>query len=97
MADAAGRAEAISLAVVSITLGFVINATSQNLGDFSAGHVFYSFGQTGILFLQQILAADTTTLTNRSLFSGLLYSPFVFTSWAGAAIVQALVPNQWRW
>ncbi|KAK3185939.1 hypothetical protein K4F52_005394 [Lecanicillium sp. MT-2017a] len=92
VADAAGRAEAISLGVLSITIGFVINATSQNLGGLSAGQVFYSFGQTGITFLQQILAADTTTLANRSLLGGLLYSPFVFTSWAGAAIVEALVP-----
>ncbi|KAH8715968.1 MFS siderochrome iron transporter C [Beauveria bassiana] len=97
IADASGRAEALSVSLVSIVLGFAINAASRNMGTMAAGHVFYSFGQVGIVFLQQILAADTTTLENRSVFGALLYSPPIFTAWIGGPMVQALVPAHWRW
>lgn len=97
LADTAGRAEAIVVAITSLTIGFIINATSQNLGTFAAGTIFYAIGQTGTLFLQQVLAADTTTLLNRSFAGGLLYSPYIITAWIGAPIVNALVPSEWRW
>jgi hypothetical protein len=63
----------------------------------AAGQIFYTIGQIGIQFLQQILTADTTTLENRSFFASLLLAPALFTSWIGAPIVAALVPDQWRW
>ncbi|KAJ6785211.1 hypothetical protein PWT90_02945 [Aphanocladium album] len=97
IADASGRAEAFSVSLVSIVLGFVINATSQSLGTMAAGQIVYSIGQVGIMFLQQILAADTTTLANRSIFGSLLYSPPILTAWIGGPIVEALVPTHWRW
>lgn len=97
IADASGRAEALSVSLVSIALGFVINASSRNLGTMAAGQVLYVIGQVGILFLQQILAADTTTLANRSLFGALLYSPPILTAWVGGPMVEALVPTHWRW
>ncbi|KAM3445508.1 hypothetical protein NHJ13734_000421 [Beauveria thailandica] len=92
IADASGRAEALSVSLVSIVLGFTINAASRNLATMAAGHVFYSIGQVGVVFLEQILAADTTTLENRSVFGALLYSPPIFTAWIGGPMVQALVP-----
>ncbi|KAJ3477781.1 hypothetical protein NLG97_g8748 [Lecanicillium saksenae] len=97
IADASGRAEAFSVSLVSIVLGFAINATSHNLGTMAAGQIFYSIGQVGIMFLQQILAADTTTLENRSIFGSLLYSPPILTAWIGGPMVEALVPTDWRW
>ncbi|XWW94943.1 hypothetical protein V2A60_002893 [Cordyceps javanica] len=97
IADASGRAEALSISLVSIVLGFVVNAASRNLGTMAAGQVFYSVGQVGVMFVQQILAADTTTLENRSLFGSLLYAPPIFTAWIGGPMVEALVPTHWRW
>ncbi|KAK8143819.1 hypothetical protein G3M48_006699 [Beauveria asiatica] len=97
IADASGRAEALSVSLVSIVLGFTINAASRNLATMAAGHVFYSIGQVGVVFLQQILAADTTTLENRSAFGALLHSPPIFTAWIAGPMVQALVPAHWRW
>lgn len=97
VADAFGRSEAFSASLLAIVLGFVINATSRNLGTMAAGQIFYSMGQVGIMFLQQILAADTTTLINRSIFGSLLYSPPIFTAWIGGPVVESLVPAHWRW
>lgn len=97
VADAWGRMEALNLSVGSIVIGFIINASSRNLGQLAAGQIFYTIGQVGIQFLQQILTADTTTLENRSVFGSLLLAPAIFTAWIGAPIVAELVPQHWRW
>ena len=97
VADASGRAEAMSASLAAILLGFIINSTSHRLSQLAVGQIFYSIGQNGVLFIQQVLAADTTTLENRTIFSSMLYSPAIFTAWAGAPIVSALVPRNWRW
>ncbi|OAA69162.1 siderochrome-iron transporter MirC [Cordyceps fumosorosea ARSEF 2679] len=97
IADVSGRSEALTVSLVAIALGFVINATSHSLGTMAAGQAFYAIGQVGIVFLQQIVAADTTTLANRALFSALLYSPPIVTAWVAGPMVEALVPANWRW
>ncbi|OAA57579.1 siderophore iron transporter [Niveomyces insectorum RCEF 264] len=97
LADVWGRCEAISLAVVFIVVGFIINASSHSLGQLASGQIFYAIGYIGIEFLQQVLTADTTTLENRSFFGSLILSPAIFTAWISAPIVSALVPEDWRW
>jgi hypothetical protein len=92
-----GHFEAFSVSIVAILIGFAINAASQNLGGLTAGQIFYTIGQVGIQFLQQILIADITTLENRSILGSLVLCPTIFTSWIGAPIVSAMVPTKWRW
>ncbi|EHK41008.1 siderophore iron transporter [Trichoderma atroviride IMI 206040] len=92
-----GLLEAFSISIVAILIGFAINAASQNLGSLTAGQIFYTIGQVGIQFLQQILIADITTLENRSILGSLVLCPTIFTSWIGAPIVSAMVPEEWRW
>lgn len=96
-ADVYGRFEAFSISITAITVGFIINAASKSMAHLAVGQVFYTIGQIGIQFLQQILTADTTTLENRSFFASLLLAPAIFTAWIGAPIVSALVPAHWRW
>ncbi|KAH8128477.1 MFS general substrate transporter [Trichoderma asperelloides] len=45
----------------------------------------------------QNLGTDITTLENRSILGSLVLSPTIFTSWIGAPIVSAMVPEKWRW
>lgn len=97
IADAAGRAEALSVSLAVVVLGLVVHAAARNLGAMTAGQVFYATGQAGVVFVQQVLAADTTTLANRSLLGALLGAPPVFTAWVGGTVVEALVPAHWRW
>ncbi|KAL7904426.1 MFS general substrate transporter [Trichoderma velutinum] len=92
-----GLLEAFSLSIAAILVGFAINAASQNIGGLAAGQIFYTIGQVGIQFLQQILVAEITTLENRSILGSLILSPTIFTSWIGAPIVSAIVPAKWRW
>ncbi|ATY61331.1 siderochrome-iron transporter [Cordyceps militaris] len=97
IADAAGRAEALSVSLAAVVLGLVVHAAARNLGAMTAGQVLYAAGQAGVVFVQQVLAADTTTLANRSLLGALLGAPPVFTAWVGGSVVEALVPAHWRW
>ena len=96
-ADVYGRFEAISISIIAITVGLIVNASSKSMADLAVGQVFYSIGQIGLQFLQQIFTADTTTLENRSFFSSLLLAPAIFTAWIGAPMVSSLVPAHWRW
>ncbi|KAL7927539.1 siderophore iron transporter [Trichoderma austrokoningii] len=89
-----GLLEAFSISIAAILIGFAINAASQNLGSLTAGQMFYTIGQVGIQFLQQILIADITTLENRSILGSLVLCPTIFTSWIGAPIVSTMVPTK---
>ena len=97
IADVYGRFEAISVSIVAITIGFIVNASSKSMADLAVGQVFYTIGHVGLRFLQQIFTADNTTLENRSFFSSLLLAPALFTAWTGAPLVSSLVPVHWRW
>ncbi|KAL7940647.1 MFS general substrate transporter [Trichoderma barbatum] len=92
-----GLLEAYSLSIAAILIGFAIDAASQNIGGLAAGQIFYTIGQVGIQFLQQILIADITTLKNRAIFGSLILSPTIFTSWIGAPIVSTMCLAKWRW
>lgn len=51
------RFEAFTVSIFLITLGFILEATSNNIGAFAAAQIFYVAGQVGIQFMQQIFAA----------------------------------------
>lgn len=51
------RFEAFTFSVVLLTLGFILEAASQDIGTFAAAQIFYVAGQVGIQFMQQIFAA----------------------------------------
>ncbi|KAH8152683.1 uncharacterized protein LAJ45_03524 [Morchella importuna] len=98
IADVFGRFEAFTFSVVLLTLGFILEAASQDIGTFAAAQIFYVAGQVGIQFMQQIFAADTTNLKWRALFNALPLAPFLFTTWCGAPIVERVLRDStWRW
>lgn len=55
--DPYSRFEAFTVSIVFITLGFILEAVSNNIGTFAAAQIFYVAGQVGIQFMQQIFAA----------------------------------------
>jgi len=96
-ANVCGRLEAFSVSIVFLIIGFVMQASSKNISIYAAALVFYVIGQVGVQFMQQLFAADTTSMANRALFQTLVLAPTLFTTWAASPIVNALAPNQWRW
>jgi MFS family permease len=99
IANVFGRLEAFSFSILLYTLGYIQQASSQNIQTFASAQIFYSAGFTGLQILQQIFIADTSDLLNRALFSSLPDVPFLFTVWAGGPLGQKILQSGggWRW
>jgi MFS family permease len=98
VADVFGRLEAFCISILLYTLGYIQQASSHNIETFASAQIFYSAGNQGLQILQQIFAADTTDLLNRALFSTLFDIPFLWTTWAGPQVAQAVLDGPgWRW
>ncbi|KAG5355858.1 Siderophore iron transporter mirC [Yarrowia sp. B02] len=97
-ADVLGRFETLLLSVVIFTVGFIMLAASPNIGTYFGAHIFYIFGQTGIQFMEQVFAADTSDLKNRAYFVILPNICYLFVPWCAAPITNAVIKNSnWHW
>lgn len=98
LADVLGRFESFLLSVVFFTIGFIMLAVSPNIGTYFAAHIFYVSGSQGITFLQQVFAADTSSLRNRVFFVVLPNVCYIFVPWCAAPITNAIIKHStWRW
>lgn len=98
IANVFGRLEAFSISVLLYVLGYIQQATSNNVQAFASAQIFYAAGGTGLRILQQIFVADTSDLLNRALFSSLPDVPFLITVWVGAPLTESLLSHStWRW
>lgn len=98
LADVMGRFESFLLCVTLFTVGFIMLAASPNIATYFAAHIFYVFGQVGIRFLQQVFAADTSTLRNRLFFVVLPNFCYIFVPWCAAPITDAIIKHStWHW
>ncbi|KAG5359775.1 Siderophore iron transporter mirC [Yarrowia sp. C11] len=98
LADVLGRFEALVISVVFFTVGFVMLAACKNIGTYFAAHIFYVSGQVGIQFMEQVFAADTSSLKNRLFFVSLPNFAFLFAPWIAAPITNAITKHStWRW
>lgn len=98
IADVFGRLEAFCISILLYVLGYIQQATAQNIQTFASAQIFYSAGFTGLQILQQIFIADTSDLVNRALFSALPDLPFLVTTWVGPLIGDdILAVTTWRW
>lgn len=98
LADVFGRLESFSLAIFLYTIGYIQQAASRNVQTFASAQIFWAAGFNGLQVLQQIFVADSTDLLNRALFSTLFDVPFLWTTWAGPEVGQAILRvTTWRW
>ncbi|RII22881.1 hypothetical protein CUC08_Gglean013320 [Alternaria sp. MG1] len=98
IADVFGRLESFSITIFLYTIGYIMQAGSNNVQTFAGAQIFWAAGFNGLQVLQQIFVADTTDLLNRALFSTLFDLPFLWTTWAGPEVGQAIYTNiSWRW
>ncbi|KIW02141.1 uncharacterized protein PV09_06627 [Verruconis gallopava] len=98
IADVFGRLESFCTSILLYTIGYIMQASSQNVQTFAGAQIFYSAGNQGLQILQQIFVADTTDLLNRALFSTLFDVPFLWTVWAGPEAAQRILETTtWRW
>lgn len=98
IADVFGRLEAFSISIFFITIGYIMQASSNNVKTYAAAAVFYSAGSTGLQVLQQIFIADTSNLLNRALCSIIPAVPYLINVWVGPPITSSILEHStWRW
>jgi len=96
LADVIGRGETFIIVTVLYTVGYIVIATANDVGQIAGGEIIYSFGYTGLQMLQQIIIADMTSLRYRGLVGALINAPFIINNFVAAQIAQGILPN-WRW
>ncbi|KAK0391591.1 hypothetical protein NLU13_1091 [Sarocladium strictum] len=79
-----GRPFALSIGVVSITMGLIMMAACKNVQTYCAAMTFFYMGYNMIDFSITIFVADTSRLRNRAFFIGFASSPFLITTWVAS-------------
>ncbi|CAK7564704.1 MAG: hypothetical protein SEPTF4163_002603 [Sporothrix epigloea] len=97
LADGAGRPFVFSLSIVSWAVGTIIMASAHNIGTLSAGMIFYSFGNTGLVLARNLLLADLVPAHWRCTANNLMLAPFIINFGVASKITAKLVPDNWRW
>ncbi|KAJ7029398.1 drug:h+ antiporter [Mycena alexandri] len=101
LTDAAGRAEAIAVALFFYVLGYIVNATTPTMAGLGAGSCIWILGFSGLQIALQIVIADVTTLRWRPIVSSLSTGGWYFINfYANGKITTALTAPGglgWRW
>ncbi|KAJ7772899.1 drug:h+ antiporter [Mycena maculata] len=101
LTDAAGRAEAIAVALFFYVLGYTINASTPNMVGLGAGSCIWVLGFSGLQIALQIVIADVTTLRWRPIISSLSTGGWYFINFYAngqiTAKLTAVGGAGWRW
>jgi MFS family permease len=93
-----GRAQGLTLMVLSITIGLIMMAACNNVQTYCAAMVFYYVGYNGVDFSITVFIADSSKLKNRAFLLGYVSSPWLITTWVyGYAASSILSGVGFRW
>ncbi|KAJ9110593.1 ferrioxamine B transporter [Naganishia vaughanmartiniae] len=98
IADVFGRIELIIVSIVFYVVGTIVEATSNDVSQFSGGAVLYQIGYTMIILLVEVIVADLTSTRSRLFFSFIPALPFVINTWVSGDITSAVLSTTtWHW
>ncbi|SCV69923.1 BQ2448_1317 [Microbotryum intermedium] len=89
--DVFGRAEGVALAATIYSLGYFLTAAATSPMVYIVARAFSALGGQGLQLAQQIIVADTTTLSNRGLITSTISLPWLVTTWIGPALAQVFL------
>lgn len=93
-----GRAQALTLGVLSVTIGLIMMAGCNNVRTYCAAMTFFYVGQLSIDFSITVFIADTSKLRNRGFFIAYTSSPWLITTWVYGFAASDIVNNiGFRW
>ncbi|GJC83247.1 MFS siderochrome iron transporter 1 [Colletotrichum liriopes] len=96
--DIWGRSEGFLILVLFSLIGMIIKATCQNMETYVAGHVFYTIGHFGMMFVIDVMIADMTSLKNRMIMFGINGTPIIAVTFAGPRIAELFyTQSNFRW
>ncbi|WVQ72881.1 hypothetical protein IAR50_002442 [Cryptococcus sp. DSM 104548] len=100
MADVWSRPHVLVVSVAFYVVGYAMCAGAQNVSTVVAGQLIYTFGNTGITFLNSLIIADITSLQWRPFVDGAINLPYVVNAFVAGYIttgINAYSVNGWRW
>ncbi|WVQ70460.1 uncharacterized protein L199_008687 [Kwoniella botswanensis] len=101
LADLWSRPVAIAFGVVFYTIGYIVIAASNSVGDVAGGQVISTLGDTALSFTQTILLGDITSLQYRGLVNALVSVPYIPFAFVAGDIAEGIgaytTVNGWRW
>ncbi|KAJ4132833.1 hypothetical protein NW754_015647 [Fusarium falciforme] len=96
--DIWGRVWGFGSMVFLIVVGMIMKATCKNVEMYAAAHTLYWVGHLGLIYVIDVVVADTTTLRNRLIIMGLNYTPTISSTFAGPKIAELFYVNvNFRW
>lgn len=96
--DVFGRPQGYAMALVIATVGLIMMAATKNVEMYAAADVFWTVGNSAVLYTVNIVVADTTSLRNRGLMTALTSSPNIITTWLGGPISEGFLNGPgWQW
>ncbi|KAG0668230.1 ferrioxamine B transporter [Maudiozyma exigua] len=94
--DIWGRIPLLSVAVMFYIVGTIIESQAINVTRFAAGASLYQLGDTGIILIVELIAADFSNLNYRLLSSFVPALPFIINTWISGNVTAA-VGTRWKW
>ncbi|KAF7556922.1 hypothetical protein G7Z17_g992 [Cylindrodendrum hubeiense] len=96
--DIFGRPQGYAMALLITTIGLIMMAATTTVEMYAAAQVFWTVGNTALLYSVNIFVADTSALRNRALMTALTSSPNIITIWLGGPISEAFLKGPgWAW
>ncbi|KAF2760072.1 putative siderophore-dependent iron transporter [Pseudovirgaria hyperparasitica] len=97
MSDITSRPDTYIVVLVFYAIGYSVAASCNNTATYAIGICFTSFGESGLDLLSNVIVGDLTPLQWRAFAGGMLNVSSLFTTFAAGGMVDALVPDKWRW
>lgn len=96
--DVFGRIEGFVFMLLLNVISLIMKATCNTMEEYYAAHTLYWVGHIGLMFVVDIVLADSTTLKNRMIIFGLNNTPTIGSSFLGPLIAEAFYENtNFRW
>ncbi|ODV60170.1 MFS general substrate transporter [Ascoidea rubescens DSM 1968] len=99
LSDVFGRSDGFSIAVVLLTVGYVMYAGCNNVATYCIGMIFEGIGDVAYTIMQQVFIADTTSLINRGFWASLPESlTTIPTLYLGSTVAESVLNHSsFRW
>jgi MFS family permease len=96
--DLWGRNQGYIFMTTCATIGLIMMAACNGVTLYAAAQVFYWVGVGGIIYVLDVIIADTSSLQNRALMFAFSNSPYIATAFAGPSAAQSFLGGAgWRW
>ena len=97
ISDNFGRVQTFGATLMLQMVAQAMKAGSQNIETYAAGDILYWTAHIGFLQTMDLLIADSTSLTNRMLMTGINGTPLIISVFAGPDIAAHFLANNIRW